>query len=370
MIIIDFCSTLTISRRCFQDIICGGRSNLVKKLVERFLTRLVIHGASLMFVCQSDTLPRNLDQFCTRQNRKYSRLLAFFDQLRNRVSHERLDRYIYEIPVRNFSRNGDIFQKYGRVIVTTTDAYADHVVANQAIQNNAMAVIGEHSDFLIFPGDWSYWSLKHVNFDEMSTIEYCRNELRAHLRLSVKQMFILATISGNKFWAVKDMLTFQHQTYDNIAEYVKTIRNLASLTDDEIQDIALTCMKKYTTEDVLNFKKSMDHYNIDGTPQPDKEIHLPHNFVQDEINLLLTLSPLPIGVGLCDLRRPMDDSIEMQSHAILVIPIFRRIAGVALLHKNDASLTIPVLTKWSHEESYATTDVYPDYPRSNYLEIN
>ena len=371
MIIIDIGSTLTISRRCFQDMICGGRSNVVKNVIDRFLTRLLDHGAKLVFICRSDTIPHKLEKFCKRQDRKYTRRLSFFDEFRNKdVTLECLNQYIYDIPVRRFFRNSDFFRKYGRVIVTTDDAYTGQVVANQAIQNNALAVIGQNSNFLIFPGHWSYWSLKHFDFDQMSTIEYCRHELRSHLNLSVEQMFILATIS-NTFWSSRDMLPFHtasshHRFFHSIATYVKSIRNLAMLTDDDIRGIALTWMQRCTDTDLVNFKASMQYYNVNGSPLLDKEIYMRNNLVEDEINLILTLSPLPIRVGLCDLRRPRDGSAERLPHARLILPIFRRIAGIALKHKNNALLTIPVLTKWSHEENYNTTDVYPDYPRSSY----
>jgi hypothetical protein len=66
-----------------------------------------------------------------------------------------------------------------------------------ATKNNALAVIADDSDYLIYKGNWRYWSARQLDLNDLSTMEYDRRALWDCLNLSEDQMKIFATIAGN-----------------------------------------------------------------------------------------------------------------------------------------------------------------------------
>lgn len=46
-------------------------------------------------------------------------------------------------------------------------------------------------------GSWRYWSIKNINRDGYTTLEYNKEALRAKLGLSMAQLPLFATLGGN-----------------------------------------------------------------------------------------------------------------------------------------------------------------------------
>lgn len=88
-------------------------------------------------------------------------------------------------------------KKYGQRIVTVTKE-CDAELARFACSNQSViAVLGDDTDFLIFPGKWKYLSIGELNLDNLHTKEFSRTALRKYLDLNDKQLMVLSTIAGN-----------------------------------------------------------------------------------------------------------------------------------------------------------------------------
>lgn len=89
-------------------------------------------------------------------------------------------------------------KKYGEVIVAETKE-CDAELARFASNNpSVIAVFTDDSDFLIFTGNWKYFSIeKMYNLENLRTKEFSRTALRRYLDLDDEQMKLLSTISGN-----------------------------------------------------------------------------------------------------------------------------------------------------------------------------
>lgn len=93
-----------------------------------------------------------------------------------------------------------IAREFGTVIVAT-ERDCDGIVAHQAKEHNALAVISPDTDFLIYQGNWNHWIADRIKFGECGGINvtancFDRNKLTSHFGLNREQMKIFATIAG------------------------------------------------------------------------------------------------------------------------------------------------------------------------------
>lgn len=51
--------------------------------------------------------------------------------------------------------------------------------------------------FSLMTGSWRYWSIKNINREKYTTLEYNKEALRAKLSLSMAQLPLFATLCGN-----------------------------------------------------------------------------------------------------------------------------------------------------------------------------
>lgn len=145
----------------------------------------------------------------------------------------------------------------------------DAEIARYACNNDSViGVIAEDSDFLIFPGNWRYFSTKELTFEnnkELKTREYSRTALREFLRLTgAKQMAIFATIAGNDIVTYKDLEYCHSQnhfySWDVVTKFsniAKKVRDFENLTNAEIS-FALLGNKKES----MKIAESIKQYEV------------------------------------------------------------------------------------------------------------
>lgn len=73
----------------------------------------------------------------------------------------------------------------------------DLEIAEYAASRQCMAILAQDSDFIIFHSAEYYFSMKHFDFNTMTTLNYDRNKLATYLGLEVYHLPLLATLLGN-----------------------------------------------------------------------------------------------------------------------------------------------------------------------------
>lgn len=73
----------------------------------------------------------------------------------------------------------------------------DEEIARFAYQNRCLAILGQDTDFVVYPGARHYWSIKNFDKHRMKTLEYSGARLASSLHLHYGHLPLLASLLGN-----------------------------------------------------------------------------------------------------------------------------------------------------------------------------
>lgn len=238
----------------------------------------------------------------------------------------------------------------------------DMAIADYAGKNNALAVIGDDTDFIIFEGNWKFWSASDMDMQNITTMEYNKIGLREHINLSDKQMPLFAAMYGGNY------LNIKNPRYFNFAiKYIKQFRKV--LQNSDIKRIANYIYKhnmKFRVrcdfqEMEKTLKNSINSYNIINMPEfpPLEDELLINAFKDDDGYIFEILKDLPIKITVLFFDYRKDD---FKNYYDLIERLICRQMGVLLKHKSEPGLTRKIITKKSHDTSYQKYQVKPEYP--------
>lgn len=149
----------------------------------------------------------------------------------------------------------------------------DLEMAKFAKNHNALAVITNDNDFLIFDGNWRLWSSKGIrvsNRNKLQANEYDRNAIAQIYSLKKYQLPLFATLLGNDFLNHMHLTKFHgnvstEHRIKNVANYVRKIGH-AKLT---IRQVAEQVFGK-DNNDIEHLKglikESLDSYKVNYPP--------------------------------------------------------------------------------------------------------
>lgn len=204
---------------------CGGRHQVYRKHLENFLDS-ISKDAELVFF---EDGPAPEEKRITKKNRHSER---------NNAMAEIVEQINEGIPLNNISKRLRLktfynsVVKYGKHFIAISKD-GDAEIAQYANNNpSVLAVIGDDTDFLIFPGSWRYYSLQNIDMENLMTVEYSRTALRNFLRLDNNQMIVLSTLAGNDIIRRDEVSHFHQENncYGNpkkkfpwLANYIKKL---------------------------------------------------------------------------------------------------------------------------------------------------
>lgn len=170
--------------------------------------------------------PASYNKSITRQNERYAKQIEIIDMVESgrsvdEISNDFLLRYQTTIVESIAKQHGILNFNLGK----------DHsaAIARFASENNALAVLGDYFDHLIYPGNWKLWSIKSINIDSLTTNELNRHGLRSTLGLTDEQLVVLPTLAGNdiiRFEEIEEAIGANFRftpgaKFPNIARYIK-----------------------------------------------------------------------------------------------------------------------------------------------------
>lgn len=223
-----------------DETLCGFRSKAYRKRAEEFFEKLVATGAELVFFMDGAVQIEKYETWFTRKNDIYADQLEIIDEINQLTPLTEIICQNYS-KVRRFGLISDLLaseeSKFGSII-TTMEVECDLAIAAYATENEALAVFADDSDFLIFPGNWRFFSYRHLNCAHMTTQEYNRVNLRKHLQLTDEQMPLLATLNGNDFMHFDDVKQFHYSLtrttdrFQNISLFIRDL--ICDLNSEEL----------------------------------------------------------------------------------------------------------------------------------------
>lgn len=201
------------------ELLCGGRHKRCSLFCDQLFQSLKEAGAELVFFEDGVVQPIKHGEWCKRQDKKYEECLKILNLIYQQTPIEdicaiKTSTRSENIPLLTtmLSAIEESAKQHGKLIKSIS-VECDLELAEYATRTNAMAVMADDSDFLIFPGNWVYWSIKELNNVDLTTQKFDRSALRAYLKLSDEQMPIFATIAGNDTIPFEDVqVCIDHST--------------------------------------------------------------------------------------------------------------------------------------------------------------
>ncbi|XP_065094913.1 uncharacterized protein LOC135715706 [Ochlerotatus camptorhynchus] len=376
IIVIDLMSLYRpVSHADLPGLLCGGRFNQVAHLLEQFFVRIKNLGAELVFFYDGPVQDTKYDTWTQRQDEKYNKIMEIIDSV-DRASDLAwmASRFRNSIPNNTLYPVRQMASKHGELIISIAKE-CDQELAAYANQVQAIAIISNDTDFMIYKGFWRYWSAKDIHFETLDTMEYNRLALVRNMGLSFKQMRLLATLGGNDVIKYEEVRHFHsklgspREKFPRLADFVRQQALPESLHQDKILCSLLNHVfgKAAVNEDLKErFLASLDFYETDYQPQNT-------NIIDDPVvDVLLKLEntflfqiwvgrPVNVTAFFVDMRR--GEFGEHYPH--LVIPLVMRQAGVVLYHRQmlSDSSTRKIMIKMSHDAGHSFQNLPVEFPQ-------
>lgn len=368
IIIFDFLCLSSHVQRNRYEYFSGGRHNLFIEDFRTIFRTIKGFGAKLVFFIDGPLQNDKYEKWCVRHNSNYDDMLQVLDDIySNNYNFETLKNKQRDLPLIStvVSALLNAAKEFGDVHKSFYSE-CDIAIAEYAAENNVLAVVSDDTDYMIFNGNWKFWSAAELEMQEMTTMEYNKKALREHINLSDEQMPLFAAIYGNAWLKVKN------GDFDNVMDYIRKIP--MKLEQSDIQKIVGDVCKmnrKYKIDDIEEcLRYNLDFYNVRNAPKLELNEKLLQNAFQDihgYIYEILQDLPIKITVLYFDYRVENGPN-DFMNYFDLVERLICRQMGVLLKHKNDPKLTRTIITKKSHSGVYEKFQLLePKWPVDNEL---
>ncbi|XP_065088015.1 uncharacterized protein LOC135709551 [Ochlerotatus camptorhynchus] len=366
IIVIDVMSLyVPLSRLDAESRLFGGRLYLAYLIINHFFSKLKALGVELQFFVDGTVPSFKLKTWCERRNANYKKMIDIYDAVDKGTDVETIATEIGSF-VNEYAMEY-LAKKHGTLSVSILKE-CDQELATFARKNNALAIIADDSDFLIYEGNWRYWSSRDIDIVTLETMEYNRPALVEHLELSFAQMPLFATLSGNDIVKFEELLPF----HSSLGQYSRKFYNVAKFVRQQPIglpypiDLHLVLNQAFGVHDEqmkTRFQQSLGFYRTNGitsnpipSNDPILDILLNHPFMYQ----IWYKQPYPVLLGFTDLR-PKDLGQQLPE---LILQILLRSAGIILYHrlKRRRYYAFPFVFKLDHESDYVQQSFPVQFP--------
>eukprot|EP00095_Tigriopus_kingsejongensis_P008544 maker-scaffold1255_size84902-snap-gene-0.16 protein:Tk08544 transcript:maker-scaffold1255_size84902-snap-gene-0.16-mRNA-1 annotation:"Unknown (protein for MGC:185875)" len=87
-------------------------------------------------------------------------------------------------------------------VIVTTDLYGSEAIARLAIEEKAVAILSQNTDFAIYDTKIPYVSVKYLNLDDLSAEEFTRETLAEKLNIRAQELPLLQLVADN--WSISN----------------------------------------------------------------------------------------------------------------------------------------------------------------------
>lgn len=365
LLVIDFMSTLEVTSNRIEDF-CGGRHHTNLMPLEKLLIGLQNLGCRLVFFVDLTYDETKIKEKLMRSNKRQRSYNKFYDAIYQQQTLRKIASSCYGAITSTLAGRLELARKYGQVINATVKE-CDFLLAQYATHHNAMAVVSNDSDFLIFRGPWRFWNASRLRSRKKKFFadEYSRDLIPSTFSLTMDKMPLFATLLGNDITKYKAQLaTFVRRSgtekFTAIANYVRQI-DCTQLTDDDFARITMDFCRCENEEFLALIKTSIESYDIDvAVPVTD-------DLIARSLEGTVLLRPYiknmkkihGNSIPFYDLR----GGVSATNLPQMLIDWKRRSSGFLRQRFNDDSFTLVLMAKLTAEENfseYVEKPIYPD----------
>lgn len=369
-----------IAQRDEVGIFIGGRHQLYIRFYSKFFRDLQAKHVNLVFFAPCNKLNDATDIFIPKREEEYMKYTDLLDQIDQRkpircILKKKNGNYPDRRAMRSVEYNLlKIVRKYGEL-------YFNYFRHNQEIvqyanknSSNVMAIISNDTDFLIFPGDFDFWSCNNINMKELTTIHYSRDALYANLNLNRQQLYMLAALSGNlylpldivkrNFFPKLEQVGEKYSKFPDLSNYVRKLEMIPTADPNKCtfdlqkvgEDVFGSDVKP---EEINTIENGLAIYNLDFTVRSDEKDFL--KFAKTNNSFIYKLITDDIyrinDIMFIDYRE-----CRSKTYAELVIPLLCKLLGILYKADRNKPDTRKFCMKYAHEEPYKPVDEIIIYP--------
>ncbi|XP_055310149.1 uncharacterized protein LOC129573544 [Sitodiplosis mosellana] len=364
IIVIDFLCLANSYGDNIKDALCGGRHQIALSDWTKMLDALKATESTLVFFSDLNIQEGKVDEWLSRRDREFVEYTKFYNSIDSTaVSQMKKGRRAISS---TFYQMAVIAQDYGQFNYSIRRE-CDLEIARFATNNNAMAIISNDNDFLIFNGNWRLWSSEGMRnkSQRLKTIEFDRKSIPKLYSLAKHQLPLFATLLGNDFINFiqlakfhKRMGAMEHRV-KNVATYVRKVGR-ANLTNADIKQIAKHVFGE-NNEKLDHFERlireSIDSYNT-NVPR----VHIDDPLELKLLNTRMYRPYMTIGYGIqgatmCfyDMRGPGS------TFPMLLIDWIKRKKGILKRNTNDSFLLLAKKKINEKFRAHTETMICPDF---------
>lgn len=347
--------------RSHIEVNVGGRIHIYLAKFRKFANQLKDAGAKLVFICDGHLRSDRVNEWISRRTKEFHKTYAM-------ITRDTDHKFNHSYGCKTFVTN--LFkliedEKLGEIIVSTY-AECDSIVASFAVKHNALAVVGDDSDILIYEGNFRWWQSTKLDIDRCTVRSFDRMKLHRYLNLTPTQMKYMATIAGNDHTRVNVLEFYTHRnikidtSFESVANFCRT------LTSTDEPDVCST-IAKYMRKDkdvkqahVDHIRNSIDSYSI---------------FVEDSLlmdrmekfNGDRCLSYALKNLEIVQIPANFLDYVERnrnsnQTFIDVVVNLYKRLAGIILCDEREQNPKVKIVTKYTLDGKYESKEHNPIYP--------
>lgn len=352
------------------ELICGPAHRKIHEIFEKCLQELKNLEVDLHFFIDGPIPNYGEETWICKQSDRYKENIALIDAIDSNIPIEEIKEMERRPGATTLLHDLRIIcEKYGTWHVALHSRCIVDIV-KYSNENDAFAIIGNSSNFLIFNGNWHYWSCRHIGLMEQKwiTLEYNKSALLDRIGLTQSKMPLLATIAGNDF-VVYDELKEIHKNihseendyfkehFPRLAEFVAKFSDTLSYEEKREFTKAL-----FRSSDFQHYKMVCDSLNfytmkMEENVETDSLLLYAASFDRIYYN---SLTETPIRMSLpsfYDMRRK-----DFLPHYKIELPILKRQIGYIRKHKDETNYKHTVILKISHSQPHSCISVKPEYP--------
>lgn len=347
-------------RVSIEENLCGGRHCNRYEEFRKLLHKLRSTGCKLVFFADLNVQLNKITEWLRRRNEEFKYYIKIYNVLdqgdcRTCTIAKKLG--TKKALNSTFFGMASLAKEYGDFhYITEHDC--DLELARYATENDAMAILSDDTDFLIFDGPWQLWSVNNLRMN-LNTMKADRNGLLNMFGLSRNQLPILATLLGNDY--TKTKISHSNRFNQNapnevvaVAEFVKKFPN-HQLNDDELNELTKQLFGYINDDKKELIRASINSYNINddmvqlNDPIADKLRELPSMVYRTYKNLMAETQ----GINL-----PFYD-LKCGNVTALFVDWLRRKIGI--LKQNDTD-TFILMAKHSANSKFEQSNESPILP--------
>ncbi|XP_031632736.1 uncharacterized protein LOC116346688 [Contarinia nasturtii] len=356
-----------------KDNICGGRINVTEHRWSKMLKAIHDTGCHMVFISDVKSEVRKSATKIGRRNEQFDSTVKLYEEISNGC---KLDKVVSQIKTprglsSELTKLASIAKELGEFHYAI-NFDCDLECAKYATQYNAIAVVSQDTDFLIFEGSWKLWSPDGIPISQTTKFkmnEYDRNAIKEILSLEEHHWPIFASLAGNDF--TKEPFSIRKQQIEQAARWTRKL-NSVHPSDAEFRRVVAQFRHDDAAKAIDLIKESIRSYDLNFSPVIDDDPLIKGLSKTSMFRTYMSsLDPVKmIGLNYYDLR----GCEQAEYLPILLIDWTKRRFGIVHKHKqsdeNQIVLTFLAQKKFNEKfEEYKEEPEYPDFSVPPLIEL-